>query len=85
MMRKLEELWFRFFSENTANTKDWWVRYLVWGILATPAIIGVIVNEVKGNNAGLPWIYVFAGMLLVFAIVWIIVYYYHNWRIKHGM
>jgi Na+/melibiose symporter-like transporter len=81
-MRKLEEFWFRIFSEKTANIKDWWARYVVWTILATPFIIGVIINLVLGGSKGIGWVLVGCGIMVVFAIIWITVFFYHNWRIK---
>lgn len=82
-MKKLEELWFRFFSESTLNSKDWWVRYVVWFIIALPMIIGVIINATHNFKGGLGWLLFGLGLLIVFAIVWIVVFYYHKWRIKH--
>lgn len=81
-MRKFEEFWFRIFSEKTINTKDWWVRYVVWLILATPFIIGVIINLALGSSKGIGWVIVGCGMMVIFASIWITVFFYHNWRIK---
>ena len=81
-MKKLEEFWFRIFSEKTINTKDWWVRYVVWAILAFPFVVGVIINATHHFKGGIGWILVGCGMMVIFAVIWITVYYYHNWRIK---
>jgi hypothetical protein len=82
-MKKLEELWFRFFSESTINTKDWWVRYVVYATMFLPMLTGVIINVVKGEQFGLAWVLVGGGILVVFGIIWIVTWFYHIWRIKH--
>jgi len=81
-MKKFINFWFRYFSENTINTKDWWVRDVVWFIMALPMIIGVIINVTHNFKGGLGWALIGGGILGIFAIIWIFVFFYHNWLIK---
>lgn len=80
-MRKLEIFWFRYFSYSTTDSKDGWVRWVVTGVMFFPAVIGAIM-DINDRNA-LPWIWIYIGLMVAFAVVWITVWFYHNWRIKH--
>jgi hypothetical protein len=80
-MRKIEQFWFKYFSYSTRNSEDCWLRYMVYLILFIPSAIGVGL-DILGKN-GLIWIYIFCGLLIIFAIPWIIIFFYHNWRIKN--
>jgi hypothetical protein len=79
-MRKLEEFWFRYFSESTLNTKDCWVRYVVALILAFPYIVGILL-DILGMDYTIP---VLIGVVLMvcFAALWITVWFYHENRLK---
>jgi hypothetical protein len=80
-MKKLEEFWFRYFSYSTINSKYGWVRYLWYVILLIPLVIGVVL-DLFHKNGHVP-LFIFLGMFGSFAIVWMVVWFYHNWRIKH--
>jgi uncharacterized membrane protein YhaH (DUF805 family) len=79
-MRKLEQWWFRYFSYATKDNDDAWVRWLVMFILCVPCTIGCVLNLTHGK--GQTWILISFFMLIAFAIPWITVYFYHNYRIR---
>jgi high-affinity Fe2+/Pb2+ permease len=83
-MRKLEEWWFHYYSTAMFYAGiDLWVRYVTWGILALPAIAGIVLDQLgMPIGAGLCFI-LFMALMIVFSALWIIVWIYHNWRIKH--
>ena len=84
MLNKLDDFWFKYFSIATINSPDGWVRKAVGGVMLIPFLISfafvIFDNMPVAQFIG----FIYAGMLLVFAIVWIFVFFYHNWRIKHG-
>lgn len=82
-MRKLEEFWFKCFSESAAVTNVGWVRYIVVCVMAIPAIIGISKNLILGGSAGIGWMFIYFGILGLFGLVWIVIRFYHYWRIKH--
>ena len=78
-MKRLEELWFRYFSEATIDDKQYgWVRYLVAMALAIPAVLGVISDSMELQALARVCFLVFLGFFIVFAGLWIIVWFYHN-------
>ena len=81
-MRKLELFFFRYFSQETLDSKDGWVRRLVGLIMFVPFLIAFVLT-IMWKSAKVPT-YIFMGMLIPFAIVWIVIFFYHNWRIKHN-
>ena len=76
----LEEMFFRFFSESTQHTKDGWVRFVVYLVFLIPIVVGVVLDQIGKNY--LPAITVFAVLFLPFCLLWIITWFYHNWKIK---
>jgi len=82
-MRKLEQFFFRYFSQSTQFSEDAWLRWAFYTFLFV-LVAGGILNE----NLGAPIIakiffFSFAGIFTTFGILWIIVWFYHNWRIYH--
>jgi len=76
----LENIYFRYFSISTIGSNEWYVRYLAFIILLIPLQIGIVQDLLHKD-----WriaIFIFLGLLLIFAIFWIIAWFYHNWRIK---
>jgi hypothetical protein len=82
-MRKLETFFFRYFSFETLNTKDSWVRYTWAAILTSLAMIACILNATTGKGQIL--ILIFITLFTIFALLWILVFFYHNWRIKNKL
>ncbi len=81
-MKKLEQFWFRYYSQATVNNdNDNWLRYVTAIVLFIPAAIAVIL-DVLGGNGTIP-IIIFILLMVLFSITWIVVYFYHNWRIRH--
>lgn len=78
----LEKFWFRYFSSSTLDSKDYWVRYIVYGIMMIPFSLGFLFTILELSDLVGICSYILAGMLVPFAIVWIIVWFYHNWKIK---
>jgi protein-S-isoprenylcysteine O-methyltransferase Ste14 len=79
-MKKLEIFWFLYFSRYSEETSVWWVKYVVYVIMATPMLIGFIFTTL-GLDAKIPT-YIFIILFVPFALVWIIVWIYHKYRIK---
>jgi hypothetical protein len=80
-MKKLEIFFFRYFSQETFGNKDGWVRNVVAIIMFIPFLTAFTLTVI-GKNAKIPT-YIFMGLLVPFAVLWIIVWFYHNYRIKH--
>jgi len=78
----LENFYFKYFSSSTASSDDGWVRYLVYGIMFVPFVVGFFFTimgfmdlaRLSGN--------ILLYMLIPFAIIWIVVYLYHNYKLK---
>ena len=81
-MKRLEEFMFKYFSWSAfVSDKYGWVNYTLFGIFITPLIIGVILDQLGKDY--IPALIVFGCLFLPFCLVWITVWFYHNWRIKH--
>jgi succinate dehydrogenase hydrophobic anchor subunit len=84
MLNKLDDFWFKYFSIATLNSSDGWVRKAVGGVMLVPFLISfafvIADNMPVAQTIGL----IYGAILLVFAIVWVFVFFYHKWRIKHG-
>lgn len=76
----LEKIYFRYFSIATIGSKEWYVRYLVYVIFLIPLCVGIIL-DLFDKDWRIP-IYIFTGIFFIFGILWIITWFYHNWRIK---
>ena len=83
MFNKFEIFWFKYFSANTANTSDGGVRRVVAGVMCIPLLIAFFFTVVDMMAVAKVFGLIYAGLLVAFAIVWIFVFFYHNWRIKH--
>lgn len=74
---------FRYYSFSTlGNNKDVWVRYITVIVFAIPIIVAIVLDQLKLNYI-IP-LYIFMGLFLPFAVIWIIIWFYHKWRIRHG-
>jgi hypothetical protein len=83
-MRKLETWWFHYYSTATFYAGiDLWVRYLTVLILAFPAVIGIVLDLTDRPLGATLCFVLFGGLLVLFAILWMIVWIYHYWRIKY--
>ena len=78
----LEDFFFKYFSSSTSDTKDSWVRYVVFGIMCIPFIAGIWFAVMGFINFALFFGKVLSIMLIPFAIIWIVVYFYHNYKLK---
>jgi hypothetical protein len=81
-MDKLEETWFRYFSNDALGTKDAWGHLLLWGVLFIPlvfAIIFILTGFMDPMRFCVKW---FLWELGLFCVIWIIVYIYHNQKMK---
>lgn len=76
----LEEMFFRFFSESTQYTKDGWVRFVVYILFVIPLVVAVVLDQTGHDYR--PAMVIFAALFLPFCILWIITWFYHNWKIK---
>jgi len=84
MMRRLEQWWFHYYSTATFSAGiDLHVRYLTTLILALPAVIGIILDQLGMPLGALLCFLLFVSLMVIFAILWIIVWIYHDYRIKH--
>ena len=84
MLNKLDDFWFKYFSIATINFPDWWVRKAVVGVMLIPFLAALFCSIIGADAAVKVFGLIFCFMLLIFGIVWIFVFFYHNWRIKHG-
>jgi uncharacterized membrane protein YesL len=82
-MRKLEEFWFRYFSQATEYTKDNWLRMTVAGVMLLTTLLGVIFDTFGYPRLAKVSFLLFSLEMIIFALLWITVFFYHNWRIKH--
>ena len=78
----LEEFYFKYFSSSAAHSKDGWVRYLVYGIMSIPFTLGFFFTVIGFIDVARFFGNVLLIMLIPFAVVWIIVYFYHDWKLK---
>jgi len=82
-MRKLEQFFFRYFSTSTLYAEDAWVRWAPYS-----AMMALVAGGIFSESLGAPILakilfFSFAGIFTTFGILWIIVWFYHNWRIRH--
>lgn len=82
-MKKLEQFFFRYFSAATQFSEDAWVRWTFYIFL-----VALVAGGIFSENLGAPilakiFFYSFAGIYTTFGILWIIVWFYHKWRINH--
>lgn len=83
-LQKLEAFRFRYFSRSTLdNDDDNWLRYVVAIAMLVPAAIGVVFDLTGQRVEAVIWFCIFTGLLVGFAVVWIVVWFYHNWRLRH--
>jgi len=83
-MRKLEQIWFRYFSEATLDSQeDGWVRYTVAFTLFMIAMAGVACDMLGYHTPAKVLFLIFSIALSLFGALWITVFFYHNWRIRH--
>jgi hypothetical protein len=81
-MRKLEQFWFRYFSEATLNTKSGWVRYAVAAFFGWTALLGVLFDVFGRHTPAKVLFIIFFLELLLFGLLWITAWVYHNWRLR---
>ena len=79
---KLEVFFFRYFSESTIDTKDWWVRYVFGGVMLIPMGLGFVFTVLDKYIPAKICTLTFTGMLVVFSALWITVWFYHRHKIK---
>lgn len=79
----LEEFYFKYFSGSTANSENGWVRYVVYGVMFIPLTLGLFFTIIGLIDLARFFGNVLLIMLIPFAVVWIIVYFYHNWKLKN--
>lgn len=82
-MRKLEAFWFKYFSYSTLGNEDDWVRYAVVVFLTAVAIAGITCDVLDKRTLAKVLLNSYGILLLLFGIIWIVIYFYHNYRIKH--
>lgn len=82
VMDWLEEFYFKYFSESTADSDDGWVRYLIFGIMCVPPVSGFFFIILGFIDLARFFGSVCLCMLIIAAIVWIVVYFYHNYKLK---
>ena len=81
VMKRLEQFWFKCFSSETLEDPTYfWVRWVWYIILIIPLIIAVILDHFKSDY--IPALIVFGCLFGPFVIIWIIVWFYHRWRVK---
>jgi len=79
---QLEERWFWWFSISTIDTKHWQVRDTVGAIMLIPFAFGFLFTVMGLQDLVRIFIYIELGMLVPFALVWIFIFFYHNWKLK---
>jgi Flp pilus assembly protein TadB len=79
-MYRLECWWFKYFSYATVESKDQWLRWVVYLAIFIPALTGCILDFLF--IGGFVFEMIAVGILVPFSILWITVYFYHNRRIK---
>jgi hypothetical protein len=79
---KLEELWFKYFSSSTLDSKDCWVRYVVYGIMFIPFVFGFFFTIIGYMDLARLCGWILVAMLVPFAVVWIIIWIYHYWKLR---
>jgi len=80
-MKKLEQFFFRYYSYDTLNDDRYnWLRYVTAIIFLIP-VVGAVVLDLLNINCRIP-LCVFMGLFLPFCVLWIVVWFYHNWRIR---
>ena len=83
-MKKLEAFFFKYFSESTKDSEDSWVRW-AFAILLLAIGMGVAITDSNGYEvAARVLVYIFNAIFVPFGVLWIIVWFYHNWRIKNN-
>lgn len=78
----LENFYFKYFSSSTADTKDSWVRYVVFGVMLIPFVAGMWFTAVGFMNLAQFFGDILFVLVTIFAVPWVIVYYYHNYKLK---
>lgn len=73
-MKKLEAFWFKYFSANTLNTSDGWVRQAVAGVMFIPFFIAFFFAVMNNMAVAKVFGLIYAGLLVSFAIVWLVVF-----------
>ena len=83
-LANLEKWWFRLFSQETVDDEDyWWVRIVVVGIMIWTGF-GAMVFDMSHKAAPAKVLFIIYTIeIFLFAFLWLIVWFYHNWRIKH--
>lgn len=79
----LENFYFKYFSGSTADSKDGWVRYVVYGIMFIPLVLGLFFTVIGLIDLARFFGLVLMWMLLILAVPWIVVYFYHNHKLKN--
>ena len=82
-LRKLEEFYFRYFAQSTIESEDIWLRAMVSLTMILTALTAVVFDVLLLPKLARVTLFIFAGEMGIFGLLWIIVFFYHNWRIKH--
>jgi hypothetical protein len=81
-MRKLEQFWFKYFSYATKDNEDSWVRYAVVAVFTLICAVAIY-SDVQGYEALAEILFdTFLYLFLAFGITWIVVWIYHNIRLR---
>ena len=78
----LENKWFLWFSRSTLDTQKLQVRDVVAIVMLIPFMFGFVFTILGLQDLVRIFIFIELGMLVPFALVWIFVFFYHNWKIK---
>ena len=72
---------FKYFSKSTLNDERYnWVRYVTALVMFFPVVIAVAL-DLMGRSPKVPMI-IFMVVFFSFCLIWIVTWYYHNYRIK---
>lgn len=83
ILRKIEEFYFRYFAQLTIESEDIWLRAIISLIMILTALLAVVLDVLMLKQLARIVLFIFAGEMGVFGLLWIIVFFYHNWRIRH--
>lgn len=81
-MRKLEQFWFKYFSYATKDDDNSWVRWAVATVFVLLSISGTVA-DMQGYEALAKILFdIFIILFTAFGFTWIVIWIYHNIRLR---
>jgi hypothetical protein len=79
----LENFYFKYFSSSTLDDRRYnWVRYVWFGIMFIPFSLGFLFTVLGFIDLIRFFVHILMWMFIPFAVGWIVVWFYHNSKLK---